>query len=258
MILQGVYLLTALAGAVACGLISDELISDEFQERRIEALAEIGFCVGAWQGAAQPQRGSSRGAFAEQLDVQWRFAEDSTQLQLDFRSGRPITQLVIVSSDSGQHISAVLQQQDSQSLLMPAEMADSRRTAKSDQVSRWVFTSQQDQLPGLRVTLQRISEIRLLLLVEQQQQRSLPWQRIMEYGMTRKGHRLAGDGRQFRECLITGGQGAIEVRHAGKSWFVCCQGCRQVFDEDPAAAVAAYERKVSAQKSKVGTATGRQ
>jgi len=30
-----------------------------------------------------------------------------------------------------------------------------------------------------------------------------------------------------------GGLGTIEVTHAGKSYYVCCTGCRDYFNENP-------------------------
>lgn len=236
-------------------LLTCALSSDELQGRRIHALAEIGFCVGDWQGVAQPQRGSSKGAFTEQLQVQWGFAEDETRLRFEFGSEQLISQLVIASRDNGQRLSAVLHQQDSRIQLTPSDVGDAGRTGSKEKLSRWIWSSQQDHFPGYRVTLQKISEIRLLLLVEQQQGHGLPWKRIVAYGMTRKGHRLAGDDRDRRECLITGGKGVIEVIHEGKSWFVCCQGCRQVFQKDPAAAVAAYRGRLSAENRDAAVST---
>ena len=35
-----------------------------------------------------------------------------------------------------------------------------------------------------------------------------------------------------RECVVTGGLGTIEVTHNGKTYYVCCTGCRDYFNEN--------------------------
>ena len=34
-------------------------------------------------------------------------------------------------------------------------------------------------------------------------------------------------------CPVTGGLGTMAVSHAGKTYYVCCTGCREAFDKDP-------------------------
>ncbi|MEW4487242.1 hypothetical protein AB1L42_04125 [Thalassoglobus sp. JC818] len=46
------------------------------------------------------------------------------------------------------------------------------------------------------------------------------------FAMTDEGY---GD----RECIISGGLGTISLTHNGKTYWVCCTGCRAAFLEDP-------------------------
>jgi hypothetical protein len=52
-----------------------------------------------------------------------------------------------------------------------------------------------------------------------------------------------------RECIISGGLGVMQVSYNGKSYWVCCSGCKAAFEEDPASWIADYERKHKAQGS---------
>jgi hypothetical protein len=45
------------------------------------------------------------------------------------------------------------------------------------------------------------------------------------------------------ECIITGGLGTIAVQYNGMTYYVCCSGCRDAFYENPAKAIAAYNKK---------------
>ena len=43
--------------------------------------------------------------------------------------------------------------------------------------------------------------------------------------------------------MISGGLGTSQVSYNGKSYWVCCSGCKAAFDEEPARWVAEFEAK---------------
>ena len=45
------------------------------------------------------------------------------------------------------------------------------------------------------------------------------------------------------ECIITGGLGTIAVTYMGETFYVCCSGCRDAFNENPAKFVKEYREK---------------
>ena len=45
------------------------------------------------------------------------------------------------------------------------------------------------------------------------------------------------------ECIVSGGKGTMAVTYQGKTYYVCCSGCRSEFNENPAKYVAEYETK---------------
>jgi len=72
---------------------------------------------------------------------------------------------------------------------------------------------------------------RLLLLMEKQGAASGQFARLAEVGYTRQGSGFGKNVTQ-RECVVTGGLGTIEVTHDGKTYYVCCTGCRDYFNEN--------------------------
>ena len=58
----------------------------------------------------------------------------------------------------------------------------------------------------------------------------------------RNGESLAG-GAKKPECVVTGGAASIAVSYMGKQYFVCCSGCRDAFNENPAKFVAEAAKK---------------
>ena len=48
----------------------------------------------------------------------------------------------------------------------------------------------------------------------------------------KEGESFAGGGKK-PECIVTGGAGTIAVSAMGRSFFVCCSGCRDEFNANP-------------------------
>ena len=51
-----------------------------------------------------------------------------------------------------------------------------------------------------------------------------------------------------RTCIISQGLGTIQVSYQGKSYYVCCTGCRAAFEDDPQMWIARWE-EMQAEKS---------
>ncbi|MHC4877891.1 MAG: hypothetical protein ACYTGL_15640 [Planctomycetota bacterium] len=46
-----------------------------------------------------------------------------------------------------------------------------------------------------------------------------------------------------RTCVISGGLGTTAVTHKGKTYYVCCSGCKAAFEDDPETWIARFEAK---------------
>lgn len=59
----------------------------------------------------------------------------------------------------------------------------------------------------------------------------------------REGTSFALNDSDFKEktCVISQGLGTIQVSHKGKSYWVCCSGCKAAFEEDPDKWIAKFE-----------------
>ena len=73
--------------------------------------------------------------------------------------------------------------------------------------------------------------------------------RISEVGYTREGSNF-GKGTNYIECIVTGGVGTMAVTHQGKTYYVCCTGCRDYFNDDPEAVIAEYRQRKEEEKKK--------
>lgn len=64
--------------------------------------------------------------------------------------------------------------------------------------------------------------------------------KLVEAGLTREGVSLAGGKKP--ECIVTGGLGTIAVSYNGKTYYVCCTGCKDEFNANPKKYVDEYEK----------------
>ena len=67
--------------------------------------------------------------------------------------------------------------------------------------------------------------------------------KAFESAVTKEGESFAGGAGTKKECVVTGGLGTIAVSFGGKTFYVCCSGCRDEFNADPAKYVAEFEAK---------------
>jgi YHS domain-containing protein len=72
---------------------------------------------------------------------------------------------------------------------------------------------------------------------------------MAEVGFTRKGGNFAKLVVE-RECVVTGGAGTIQVSHNGKTYWVCCTGCRDLFNDNPEQVLAEYWARKEEEKKK--------
>ncbi|MBX3445094.1 MAG: hypothetical protein KF774_22030 [Planctomyces sp.] len=203
-------------------------------------LSEFNSLIGKWRGAGQPRRGSNQGAWQEETRWVWDFEDGGVAIVSEVSDGQLMksARLTCVDAEEG-----TLRLE----LTTPAE--ESRTYTGRPDGDRLVLTT--DERPGEdvhRITLTRLNEKRTLLLFERRGPNQSQFSRVAEVGYTRDGTRLAGPAANERECIVTGGTGDIAVMHKGQTYYVCCTGCLQAFEDDPDRIIAeAAERRAREQ-----------
>lgn len=66
-------------------------------------------------------------------------------------------------------------------------------------------------------------------------------------GCTKEGFSL-GAKEKKNECIVSGGLGTSAVSYKGQTYYVCCSGCRDAFNEDPEKYIKEYEAKKKGKK----------
>ena len=133
----------------------------------------------------------------------------------------------------------------------PAEGEPLKYAGQLDNEQRLVLQAQEPRegLPE-RVSMRFVAGgDRLLVLLEKKSGLSNQFIRLAEVGYTRQGSGF-GQGASGPECVVTGGLGTIEVTFEGQKYFVCCTGCRDYFNDNPAEVIAEYKARKAAEKAK--------
>ncbi|MFT4558854.1 MAG: YHS domain-containing protein [Porticoccaceae bacterium] len=206
-----------------------------------EALAPFNSLIGGWRGSGQVRRGSTRGAWRETGTFVWKFGGGKVGVEYQVKDGKHIG-TGLLSWDSAK-----------KEFTMDAVFDDGSKRAYRGKLEKKVLTlisePDNDEIVS-RVTLRQLNEKRMLVLYEKRRSNQSFYARVGEVGYTREGTRLASSGSSGPECVVTGGAGTIKVSYAGKTYYVCCTGCRDAFNDDPVGILADYRAKLAEKKSK--------
>jgi YHS domain-containing protein len=202
-----------------------------------EALAAFNDLIGGWRGTGQPRRGSNQGAWREDAEWVWEFGKDKGDIAIryDVKDGKLLKSARLTYDAAAKQFLLAVTTPDEQTIKYAGQLDGDKLTLVSD-------PDQQNQVHRLTVT--KLNEKRTLVLHEKRAAAQQSFLRVAEVGYTREGTRLAFDGTTGPECIVTGGAGTISVSYKGKTYYVCCTGCRQAFEDDPEGVLAdAAERR---------------
>jgi hypothetical protein len=187
-----------------------------------DALKPFAGLVGEWRGVGQPRRGATRDAWRESSEWSWSLTKDSAALVCAIEDGKHVRSLKIIPEAEGK-------------FRAEATLADGSKLALSGKLNpKKVLILEADRPASLaRLTLTPLHETRYLLLMEKAGADGRSRERIGEVGYTRQGVAFAA-GESGPICVVTGGKGTIRVTHREKTYWVCCTGCKDLFESDPA------------------------
>jgi len=204
-----------------------------------EQLSKLQSLVGQWRGVGQPQRSSTKDTWVEEADWAWQFDKEAPSLVGKLPKGKYFRELRLAAAAG-----------DGQYTIKATPAAGGEPIAylgSLDKDGQLLLATQQPRegLPQ-RLSFRFVAGgDRLLLLMEKAGTSGGQFVRLAEVGYTRQGSGFGKNVAQ-RECIVTGGLGTIEVTHNGKTYFVCCTGCRDYFNENPEKVLAEFAGKKKA------------
>ncbi len=207
-----------------------------------QALMQLQGFVGDWRGVGQVRRGSTRGAWREKCGWTWNFDDDQTSLKFKIDDAKFLRDGSLQwNSVSKQFELAARGIQEGQSV---------KYTGQLDESGKLILEASEvtGSLPA-RLSFRQVAGGDRLIVLYERRSGTKRFLRMAEVGYTRSGSNF-GKGTNFIECVVTGGVGTIQVRHQGQTYYVCCTGCKDYFDEDPEGVLAEYRERKAEEKRK--------
>lgn len=208
-----------------------------------EALADFNPLIGGWRGVGQPVRNSNKGSWSENAEWIWEIKKDHVGVRYAVKEGKQLADALVTWDPK------------SKTFILTATLPDkSERVYSGTQAGNKItFESQPDAAGNIhQIVLTQLNEKRTLVLFQVRAKEQQQFTRIAEVGYTRDGTKLAEDGADGPECIVTGGKGTSSTVYKGKTYWFCCTGCRDAFLDDPETIIAEAAERAAKKKAAAG------
>ena len=210
------------------------VLADKGQRTPKEALHIFNELIGVWKGTAQPAgslEDQRNNFWIEKIDWQWQFKGNDAWLVMDFKKSK--------NFQSGEL--RFLPEKDLFQLTMKT-VDKKAQTYTGKMVKRALILDREEAGEGQRLVITMLHPNRYLYRYEVRPKGKTLFSMRYRVGATREGVPFA-EGSGQPECIVSGGFGTIPVSHNGQKYFVCCSGCRDEFNANPAKYIKEYEAK---------------
>ncbi|MCZ7647604.1 MAG: hypothetical protein M5U26_20495 [Planctomycetota bacterium] len=231
--MRWIWVLGMLVALPVLNLSAGETDQLEADKKALSALHEM---IGTWKGGGRPAKGDTWG---EEYAWAWAFKDGRAVLSLTAAQAKYFTAATIAPGDGPNKFR------------LTGTKAGGGEAVYTGEINKFkdleLTTDQAGEEEPARITISLIAKgKRMTVLYERKQGERFA--KLSEVGATKEGSNFGKDV-NGPECVITGGLGTIAVQYQGKTYYVCCGGCKQAFDDNPAKELAAYEkRKAEAKK----------
>jgi hypothetical protein len=207
-----------------------------------QALAALQDYIGAWKGVGQPRRGFAKDAWIEQADWAWKFADGRASLVFDSPQGKYYHRGELHAGSKAGEYELVA--------ILPDGKTQERFTGKLNNGQLTLHAAEPAAGRPASIGFRQVADGKRLIATYWQKTPGLSLLTpLAEVGYTRKGSNF-GKGGGGPECVVTGGYGSMAVEHEGQTYYVCCTGCRELFNDEPAAVIADYRARKAAEREK--------
>jgi hypothetical protein len=195
-----------------------------------EALQALQDYIGGWKGNGTSEKEKSE-IWKENASWSWRFKGQDTSLTLEikdsklfksgemrFLPGKDQYQLTLVDkNDKKQVYEGELKKG---SLVLEGVDPDTKSTNQ------------------LKMNIAG-GGVRLVLTLSTRPEGRTVFNKQFQISYTKEGETF-GAAAKKNECVVTGGLGTMAVNYMGQTYYVCCSGCRDAFNENPAKIIKEY------------------
>jgi hypothetical protein len=202
-----------------------------------QALQPFNDLIGTWRATGTPEGNREerqRGFWTESQAWEWQFKGADVWLALKSAGGKQFTHAELRPLPQPSRFRLIATTPNKQSLTFDGELKDQRLT-----LERTDETTKEMQ----RIVLRLLHSNRVIWHYETRAADKQAFRRVWQVGATKEGEPFAVGGNANPECIVSGGTGTIAVTHMGKTYYVCCSGCRDEFRANPEKYIKEFEAK---------------
>jgi YHS domain-containing protein len=201
------------------------------------ALQQLHDLIGTWRATGEPLVGTreekQKNFWTETIAWEWKFKGDDAWLRADFTKGKLYSCGELRYLPDSEKFQLTLTTTEQKQLVFTGTRQEKKLVLERvDEASKDTH----------RITFHLLHVERHLVRYEVQpagKSRFVPqWQ----VGATKEGV-VFGTLPAQRECIVSGGTGTMPVSYKGQTYYVCCGGCRDAFNDNPEKYVREFEAK---------------
>jgi hypothetical protein len=211
--------------------------NDDDKSDARDALQALQDFIGEWQGNGSPDkpRIDPRDAtWMETLVWAWRFKGDDAWLTLEVKGGK------LFKSAELRYLPAKKKYQ------LTTIGTDGKKRAYDGDVKNETLKLERtdpDTKEVQQITMNTAGDgVRFIYHVAHKPAGSTLLRKDFVIGATKKGESLATAVKK-NVCVVSGGLGTITISYKGETYYVCCTGCRDAFNENPEKFIAEWKAK---------------
>jgi YHS domain-containing protein len=212
------------------------------REAAKEALKELQDFIGGWKGAGSPDKprpSPNDPVWSETLSWSWRFKGDDAWLTLDVKNGKHLKGGEIRYLPGKKAYQFAVTNADGQKLVFEG-------TLRKEVLTLERVDPQTKETQQLKMNVAGDGVIFNLYYARKADGTTL-WKKEYKVRATMEGESLAARQKKV-ECVVSGGAGTMPVSYKGETFYVCCSGCRDAFNENPEKYIAEFKAKKAGKK----------
>ncbi len=228
-------LLAVLVGAIALALPT-RAADKPTENAAKEALKELNDYIGEWKGSGAPEKAkpTAKESWTETVNWSWRFKGDDACITLAIKDGKVLKtgELRYLAEKKRYQLKAV--DKSDNKLIFEGELKDGYLT-----LDREDEKTKETQ----RLTMNLAAEgVRFIYRYSHKPDGKTLFVKDYQVACTKEGESLGASAKK-NECVVSGGLGTIAVSFKGETFYVCCTGCRDAFNENPEKYIAEFKAK---------------
>lgn len=210
-----------------------------------EALQSLNDLIGPWQAKGQTQSGTAtekqRGFWKEQIEWGWKFKGEDAWLTFSITNGKHFKGGTIRYLADLDKFRVTLETTEDKSLEFMGQLAKNGRSL--------VAETTLENKDVVRLTIGLVGDVRFTYSIEKKIAGRRLFNKEYLVSATKEGESLAGSQKSDKpECIVSGGLGTSTVSYKGMTYYVCCSGCRDAFNENPEKFIKEWQEKKAKKK----------